>query len=156
MNSKVILETSYSQISTNIIKSNDTNTYRAGPSLRQLPKAPKSQNFRKELGSFKWITKIIWHILLTKKTKILVLNKIIDQKTKQINPLKTLKILPFSLLSALVPSLHCSVCPQPLSDSLLSASLKSQLLTSRGWFCNFVYHLSVYHYGCLDPPWTGG
>ena len=62
-------------------------------------------------------------------------------KSKQINPLKTLKILPFSLLS----SLHCSVCshllnrqqlkaqarqPQPLSDSLLSASLNSQLLTS--------------------------
>ena len=35
----------------------------------------------------------------------------------------------YSLLSAsaLVSSLHCSVCPQPLSDSLLSASLKSQL-----------------------------
>ena len=52
---------------------------------------------------------------------------------KQINPLKTLKILPFFLVS----SLHCSVWtagpagpPQPLSDSLLSASLKSQLLTS--------------------------
>ena len=60
--------------------------YRAGPSLRrvrQLPKAPKSQNFRKEPGSsFKWIIKIIWHILLTKKKKKnLVLNKIIDQKS---------------------------------------------------------------------------
>ena len=66
------------------------------------------------------------------------LNKIIDQKstdklqirskrltTKQ-SQIKTLKILPFSLVS----NLHCSVCPQPLSDSLLSASLKSQLLTS--------------------------
>ena len=150
------METSYSQVSTNIIKSNDTNTYRAGPSLRrvrQLPKAPKSQNFRKELGSFKWITKIIWHILLTKKTKILVLNKIIDQKTKQINPLKTLKNLPFSLLSALVPSLHCSVCPRPLSDSLLSASLKSQLLTSPYQVAGFVTLFITYQF-IIMAAWT--
>ena len=85
------------------------------------------------------------------------LYRTIKQTNKHETILKNLKVLPFSLVSALrlslVSSLHCSVCPRPLSDSLLSASLKSQLLTSPYQVAGFVTLFITYQF-IIMAAWT--
>ena len=62
--------------------------------------------------------------------KLQIRSKRLTTKQSQINPLKTLKILPFSLVSALglslVSSLHCSVCSHLLNRQQLKAQARQQ------------------------------